>query len=246
MKKCAAFFDVDGTISREGLIGEMFRKMIKYEIINATKWHNEVKPAFSKWNRRIGNYDNYLLKMVDIYTDTIKNMESFLIEHIARKVVEENGDRVYTYSRDKIKWHKEQGHLVIAISGSPVELVREMADKYGMDDYRGTVYEVGSDGTYSGFIRPMWDSDSKQGAVLEMAEKYNLDLSECYAYGDTAGDFSMMKMVGNPFAINPTKELIDRILQDRELKEKVSVIVERKDVTYNISMDTLNLEDVKA
>jgi len=243
MKKIAAFFDVDGTISREGLIGEMFRKMIKYELIDVTKWHEEVKPAFSQWNRRIGDYDSYLMKMVDIYTDTVQNTESFLIEHIARKVIEQNGERVYTYSRERIKWHKEQGHMVIAISGSPVELVREMADKYGMDDYKGTVYEVGSNGIYNGIIHPMWDSESKRSAVIEMAGKHHLDLSECFAYGDTAGDFSMMKMAGRPFAVNPTRELITKILQDPDLKEKISVIVERKDVTYQIGIDALNLVD---
>lgn len=243
MKKIAAFFDVDGTISREGLIGEMFRKMIKYELIDAAKWHDEVKPAFTEWNRRTGEYDNYLMKMVDIYSNTVKNTEAFLIEHIAHKVVEQNGDRVYTYSRQKIKWHKEQGHLVIAISGSPVELVSEMADKYGMNDYKGTVYEVGSNGIYSGIIRPMWDSDSKRIAVLEMAEKHNLDLSECYAYGDTTGDYSMLKMIGRPFAINPTRELIAKILEDETLKEKISIIVERKNVTYKMGIDSLDLVD---
>jgi len=243
MKKTAAFFDVDGTISREGLIGEMFRKMIKYELIDVTKWHEEVKPAFSQWNRRIGDYDNYLMKMVDIYSDTVKDSEAFLIEHIARKVIEQNGERVYTYSRERIKWHQEQGHLVIAISGSPVELVREMARKYGMDDYKGTVYEVGSNGIYNGIIVPMWDSESKRSAVLEMAQKHELDLSESYAYGDTTGDFSMMKLVGRPFAVNPTKELIGRILQDPELKQTISVIVERKDVTYKIGVESLEIVD---
>jgi len=241
MKRIAAFFDVDGTISREGLISEMFRKMIKYELIDATKWHEEVKPAFSQWNRRMGDYDNYLMKMVDIYTDTVQNTEAFLIEHIAHKVIEQNGERVYTYSRERIKWHQEQGHLVIAISGSPIELVREMAEKYAMDDYMGTVYEVGSNGIYNGIIHPMWDSDSKRSAVMEMARKHDLDLSECFAYGDTAGDFSMMKMVGLPFAVNPTKELISKIIQDQKLKDKIAVIVERKDVTYNIDIDTLQL-----
>jgi len=243
MKKIAAFFDVDGTISREGLIGEMFRKMIKYELIDVAKWHDEVKPAFNEWNRRTGDYDNYLMKMVDIYTNTVKNTEAFLIEHIAHKVIAQNGDRVYTYSRQRIKWHKEQGHLVIAISGSPVELVGEMADKYGMNDYKGTVYEVGSDGIYSGIIRPMWDSDSKRIAVLEMADKHNLDLSLSYAYGDTTGDYSMLKMIGRPFAINPTRELIAKILEDEKLKEKISIIVERKNVTYKMGMDSLDLVD---
>ncbi len=48
--------------------------------------------------------------------------------------MEQKGDRVYTFTRDSIKWHKEQGHKIITISGSPYELVKEMASKYGFDD----------------------------------------------------------------------------------------------------------------
>lgn len=241
MKRRAAFFDIDGTISREGMISEMFKKMIKYELIDNSKWYNEVEPAYAKWDRRVGDYDAYLQKMVDIYTETVKNTDSFHIAYIAKKVIEQKGERVYTYSRDRIRWHKEQGDVVIAISGSPIELVREMSAKYGMDDYRGTVYEVGSDGIYNGKIIPMWDSESKQAAVLKMAEKYGLDLSESYAYGDTNGDFSMMSLVGRPFAINPTRELLSHILQDEALKQRVTVIVERKDVTYRLNVHTLDL-----
>jgi len=238
---CAAFFDIDGTISREGLISEMFKKMIKYELIDDSKWYSEVEPAFIKWDKRLGDYDTYLQKMVDIYTDTVINTASFHIAYIAHKVIEQKGERVYTYSRDRIKWHKAQGHKVIAISGSPVELVREMSQKYGMDDYKGTIYQVGSNGVYNGEIIPMWDSASKRKAVLEMAQKHEIDLSASYAYGDTTGDFSMFKLVGNPIAINPTKELLGKVLEDDELKEKIHVIVERKDVTYRLNVKTLDL-----
>jgi len=241
MKNSAAFFDIDGTISREGLISEMFKKMIKYELIDNSKWYKEVEPAFTKWDKRVGDYDAYLQKMVDIYTETVKNTNPFHIAYIARKVIEQKGERVYTYSRDQIKWHKEQGHKVIAISGSPVELVREMSEKYGMDDYRGTVYQIGSDGTYNGEIIPMWDCESKRKAVLNMAEKYDINLATSYAYGDTNGDFTMLKLVGNPVVINPTKELLAHIQADQELKEKLSIIVERKDVTYRMNVDTLDL-----
>lgn len=243
MNRCAAFFDIDGTISREGLISQMFRKLIKYELIDAAKWHSEVEPAFSKWNRRLGGYDLYLQKMVDIYSETVRNTEHYHIEYIARKVVEQHGERVYTYARDRIRWHKEQGHLVIAISGSPIELVSEMACKYEMDDFRGTVYEIGENGIYTGRIIPMWDSSSKSDAVLEMAEKHGIDLETSYAYGDTNGDFAMLGLVGRPIAINPTKELISRILADPALKQRICIIVERKDVTYRIDPETISLVD---
>ncbi|MBW7572204.1 HAD family hydrolase [Caproiciproducens faecalis] len=241
MKRIAAFFDIDGTISREGLISEMFKKMIKYELIDNSKWYNEVEPAFTRWDKRVGDYDIYLQKMVDIYTETIKNTSAFHIAYIAKKVIEQKGERVYTYSRERIRWHKKQGHVVIAISGSPIELVSEVSRMYGMDDYRGTVYQVGSNGIYNGEIIPMWDSQSKRKAVLEMAEKHGIDLSQSYAYGDTNGDYSMLQLVGNPIAVNPTRELLSHIQNDSQLKEKFTVIVERKDVTYRLNINTLDL-----
>ncbi|NLM78428.1 MAG: HAD-IB family hydrolase [Ruminococcaceae bacterium] len=241
MSRIAAFFDVDGTITREGLISELFRKMVRYELIDESKWHDEVKPAFTNWNRRVGDYDHYLQKMVDIYLDTVKNTEAYLISHIAQKVIEQTYERVYTYTRDRLKWHRQQGHRVIAISGSPMELVREMAKKYEMDDFKGTVYEIGSDGTYSGVIRPMWDAKNKRQAILEMAEKHNLVLDDSYAYGDTSGDISMLDLVGKPFAINPTRELIRKIMDHETLRQKMTIIVERKDVTYKLDIDCLDL-----
>lgn len=241
MGNSAAFFDIDGTIYREGLITEVFKKMIKYELIDAGKWHSEVRPAFVNWDKRQGDYDTYLLKMVDIYKEAVKGISPFHMAYVAKQVIEQKGDRVYTYSRQRIKWHKEEGHRVIAISGSPLELVREMSGKYGMDDFRGTVYQVNDHGAYSGEITPMWDAVSKRCAILEMVEKYEINLDESFAYGDTAGDFTMLKMVGHPFAINPTKELLSKIREDQELRDKITVIVERKDVTYRLNLSQLDL-----
>ncbi|NFJ12045.1 HAD-IB family hydrolase, partial [Clostridium botulinum] len=136
----AAFFDIDGTLYREGLITEVFKKLVKYDIIESERWYNEVRPEYVKWDKRQGNYDNYLLKMAGIYIEAIKGLHKSQIEFIAKKVVEQKGDRVYTFTRDSIKWHKEQGHKIITISGSPYELVKEMASKYGFDDFRGAQY----------------------------------------------------------------------------------------------------------
>ena len=241
MKKIAAFFDIDGTIYREGLITEVFKKIIKYELLDEKKWYREVKPAFINWDKRQGDYDTYLLKMVDIYIEAIKGINKYHIDYIAKKVIEQKGDRVYTFTRERIKWHKEQGHIVIAISGSPIELVSEMANKYNMDDYRGTIYNYDENNMYNGEIIPMWDSESKQKAILEMKDKYNIDLDKSFAYGDTSGDFTMFKSVGIPYAINPTKELLDKVLNDEDIKEKIKFIVERKDVTYSLDINSLNI-----
>ncbi|GAA0116128.1 HAD-IB family hydrolase [Clostridium senegalense] len=239
MGNIAAFFDIDGTIYREGLITEVFKKIIKYELVDEKKWYREVRPAFIKWDKRQGDYDEYLIKMVDIYIEAIKGVDRHHIEYIAKKVIEQKGDRVYTFTRERIKWHKEQGHKVIAISGSPIELVKEMSNKYNMDDYKGSIYLRDDDDNYTGEIIPMWDSESKQNAIKELTEKYNIELDKSFAYGDTSGDFTMFKSVGIPYAINPTKELLAKVMENDEVREKIKVIVERKDVTYNLDINNI-------
>lgn len=242
MSNIAAFFDIDGTIYREGLITEVFKKMVTHEIIKPERWSDEVRPAYMAWDKRQGEYDTYLSKMVEIFKETTVGISKEHIELIAKKVIEQKGERVYLFTRNEILRHKKLGHKIIAISGSPLELVREMANKYEFDDYRGTEYLTDDKGIYTGKLVPMWDNVSKEKAIKEFENKYNLDLNECYSYGDTNGDLTMFKHTGHPCAVNPTKELLNNIKADKDLLERIRVMVERKDVIYNIDIKNLKLD----
>lgn len=237
--KTAAFFDIDGTLYREGLITEVFKKFITHELVDASKWHDEVKPSFMKYDRRQGEYDDYLNKMVDIYKQTLIGLSNVHILHIADTVIKQKGERVYTFTRDEILNHKKNGNMVIAISGSPLELVEAMAKKYQFDDCRGTIYVTDQNGKYTGEVVPMWDHKSKKKALLELAEQYDIDLENSYAYGDTTGDFTMFELVGHPYAINPTKELIEKIKSSEEVSKKITIIVERKNMIYKMNLENI-------
>ena len=52
----------------------------------------------------------------------------------------------------------------------------------------------------------------------------------------------MFKLVGCPVCINPTKELLKKILCDDEIKERIKIIIERKDVVYSMNHDTLSFQ----
>ena len=46
----------------------------------------------------------------------------------------------------------------------------------------------------------------------------------------------MFQLVGNPHAINPSYELIDKLYTDKELRAKTVIDIERKDVNYSFRL----------
>ena len=108
-------------------------------------------------------------------------------------------------------------------------------------DYAGSDY-VFENGIFSGTVIPMWDSKSKNNAINNFVEKHDIDLSKSYAYGDTNGDINMLRRVGNPIAINPTKELVSHIANDSTLCDSTQIIVERKDIVYSLNANTTMLD----
>lgn len=238
MKKIAAFFDIDGTIFRNSLLIEHYKELIKYKFIDESSFYGEIKQKLEKWEDRKGDYDDYLLQLVDIYVNSLKNIDINDADFVANRVIETKFNRMYKYSRNKIKEHQEKGHLVIIISGSPSFLVEKMAKKLGADDFIATIYKFNSNNKFTGETIPMWDSKSKIQAIKSFEKKYNIDLKKSYAYGDTTGDYGMFQEVGNPIAINPAKKLFEKILNDETIREKIKIIVERKDMVYILNSDT--------
>ena len=234
MKNTVAFFDIDGTIFWNSLMIQHFRTLIKYEVIDPAIWYTKIKPVYTEWERRFGDFEEYLEIIAGAYLEELKGIDKAYMEFIASQVIELNGDMVYKYSRDQIEWHKKQGHKVFFISGSPDFLVSKMAEKYGVKEYRGTIYKVDHENKFTGEIIKMWDSDSKQLVLDELIEKHNVHLESSYAFGDTTGDLSMLKMVGNPVAINPNMPLFLAIREDEYLSKNATIMVERKNVIYKL------------
>lgn len=234
MKTQAAFFDIDGTIFRNSLMIKHFQKLITFEVIDPEVWYTKVQRVYLEWEKRYGDFEEYLEILAGVYVEELKGVNKSYIEYIADHVIKSNGDMVYKYSRNQIEWHKKQNHKVFFISGSPDFLVSRMAEKYGATDYRGSIYKVDSQNKFTGEVLKMWDSESKQRELDNLIKEHNVDLQNSYAYGDTTGDFSMLKMIGNPVAINPNRELLLAIREDEELGKKATIIVERKNVIYKL------------
>ena len=174
MGNVAAFFDIDGTIARESLMIEHFKRLIKYEILDESIWVDNVKQLYMEYVNRYGAYDAYIEALSEKYRSDLKGFDvrynKFIAEQSIRKVFE----RVYVFSRNQLEFHRSNGHLIFFISGSPDFLVKEMAEKYNVTEFRATKYLYDEYGKFTGEIVPMWHSEGKDKVCNEIIEKYDV------------------------------------------------------------------------
>ncbi len=243
-KNIAAFFDIDGTLYREALSVELFKKLSKNAIIPEYRWLEEIRPIYNNWVTRIGEYNAYMDVLSKVYTESIIGLNKNVLSFLAKQVIEDHGERLFKYTKSRIQFHREAGHKIIFISGTPSELAQYLAAKLDVTDYIASVYMTDDNNNYTGEILPMWKNENKKHALSSFVEKYNVDLSESYAYGDTGADVDMLSSVGHPTAVNPTRDLIEGVRMCEELKKKIQIIIERKDVIYNLDINCIDLLDV--
>ena len=117
-------------------------------------------------------------------------------------------------SRRLIEQHRLAGRATYIVSASPRELVEPLAQSLGMTAGIGT-RSVIVDGIYTGELDgPFCYGPGKVEAMRDLAKWEGLDLSQCWAYSDSASDLPMLEAVGHPVAVNPDPKL-ERIAGSR-------------------------------
>lgn len=241
----AAFFDIDGTLFRKSLLVEHFLKLVDAGILDKRIWTDEIGPLYSKYENRQGAYEDYLEKSALAYQRAMVGLDKEVVDKYAKIVLDENKNKVYNVTKNAVKKHFEEGDLIFFISGSPDFLVDDFSKLYNATDSVSTEYIFDENKKFTGKVLPMWDGESKLNAVEKLRKKYSIDLDNSYAYGDTNGDITMFQLVGNPHAINPSFELIDKLYKDEKLREKAVINIERKDVNYNFTLKDLEVDFIK-
>lgn len=241
----AAFFDIDGTLFRNSLLVEHFLKLVDADILDKKIWTNEIGPLYSKYENRQGAYEDYLEKSALAYQRAMIGLDKEVVDRYAKIVLDENKNKVYNITKNAVRKHFENGDLIFFISGSPDFLVDDFSKLYNATDSISTEYIFDENNKFTGKVLPMWDGASKLAAVEKLRKRYKIDLDNSYAYGDTNGDITMFQLVGNPHAINPSFELIDKLYKDEKLREKAVINIERKDVNYNFALKDLEVDFIK-
>jgi HAD superfamily phosphoserine phosphatase-like hydrolase len=148
---------------------------------------------------------------------------------LAGEIIEAKKDRTYRYTRDLIQELKKKGYYLLAISHSPKFIVDGFAYEMGFDKSYGTWYDTGASNRFTGEIVDEHIIMNKASVFTRALEKEKLQLAGSIAVGDTESDISMLTMVETPIAFNP-----NRLLYRHAKKHDWKIVVERKDVIYEI------------
>ncbi|MBU1519228.1 HAD family phosphatase [Patescibacteria group bacterium] len=228
MKK-VAIFDIDGTIFRSSLLIELVESLVDEDVFPKTT-RSIYKKERINWLNRKGSYEQYITAVITAFLKNIKGVPYKEFKRVVKIVISNQKDMVYQYTRDLVKELKSKKYYLLAISQSPKGILDEFCKQLGFDKIYGRFYEIGNTECFTGKVISENLIADKANILRRAIEKEQLTLKHSIAVGDTEGDIEMLKMVDNPICFNPNSALL-KVAQRNGWK----IIVERKDVVYNIS-----------
>lgn len=228
-KNKLAVFDIDGTIFRKNLHFELINELVWLKVFPQTV-RKELNRAYTDWLEHVGTYEEYRKALVTLYAKYVKDCKVEDIEKASKIVVPFHKDRTYVFAEKLIDKLKEENYHIIAVSGSPIEIVEEFNRLHlHFDEVFGSVYERSDDGIYTGregFV-PV---KNKGQFIKQYVYEKKLTLKDSYGVGDTESDASFLELVENPIAFNPNHNL-----KELAQENKWKIVVEKKDVIYEIN-----------
>ena len=103
---------------------------------------------------------------------------------------------------DRVKYHKNQGHINVLLSSALSYMAEPVAAFLGIDAVLCTRLEV-RDGVFTGRCElPICYGQSKVYYAEQFALQHNVHLEKSFFYTDSYSDIAMLHRVGNPRVVN--------------------------------------------
>jgi len=212
MSKVAAIFDLDGTLSSE----HIWEGFLKYYFTHKKKraW------ILAFWATHSALWLLSKCKLYDKEKCWLKWMED--LGGIFKGASKEEALQVFHWVTDNciskslrsdvvdiLHQHKQSGHIVVIVSATFSGLLEVIGQELAVPNVIGTRLEV-VDGKYTGrIVKPLCFGENKAVLLKEFIGRNGLeiDLPSSFAYADSIFDVPLLKLVGNPVATYPDKDL---------------------------------------
>lgn len=225
MKKFAVF-DIDGTLYRWQLYHDLVQVLALANVFPQTAFV-ELQTRWNKWRGGDMSFDEYENYVVETMVKNLPLVPLATFDAACSKVVEQSSHKTHHYPRQLLRDLKASGYTIIAITGSQQELISKFAERYGIDIAIGVAYER-KEGHFTGAIeRPT--IGRKPELLKDTVQQHGLSWEGSLAIGDSDGDASILELVEQPIAFNPSAGLFECAKS-----EGWPIVLERKNIAYKL------------
>lgn len=208
-----ALFDLDGTLCNARYLPA---SLISYRLKRPTRIPRAVIYIINQavrllcWKVGLLNYARVVKAGAQPFASLLKGLSTSEAFSLFSEAAQTTANTARKETLKILRWHQEEGHIVILVSGGFQPFLSEVGRLLGINHTIGTsLEEIGN--FYTGrLIGPFCHGDDRARLVRQFikASGFDVNLSSSYAYGDRAQDIPTMEMVGHPVAVYPDKELL--------------------------------------
>lgn len=198
-----AFFDFDGTVIYGYSATTYLREQIK---------RGDVSPRqlieLTKTMTQFGMGNMGFSAMMTIASQYLRGISEEDYLEFAEKLYSKNiAKLIYPETRALIEAHLKKGHTVAIVTAATPYQVMPAARDLGVENVKCSNLEI-VDGKFTGsVVKPTCYGMGKVDAAEQLAQQYDLDISQSYFYSDSDEDIQLLEFVGNPRPLNPNKRL---------------------------------------
>ncbi len=129
-----------------------------------------------------------------------------LLAHVPQFIETHLEDLIYMPAFQMLRRAQHLGHYTMILSNAPSFLVKEIAERLGVCDWKASEYEVDKDHKLCQ-ISLILQGKEKAKCVLEYSRKWRVPRSDITAYSDSFYDLPFLQCAGNAVVVNPDRKL---------------------------------------
>ena len=208
-----ALFDLDGTLCNArymaaSLVNYQFKNPVRIPRVTIYLMTGLTRMLFLKAG--FLTYSSVVQAGNPELAHLLKGLHKSEVFNMFAEAARRTVDTIREETLNILRWHQEEGHTVILMSGGFQPFLREVGSLLGINHTVGTVLEEDGD-CYTGCLAgPFCHGDDRVHLLCRFIESsgFDVNLSSSYAYGDRVYDIPIMEMVGHPVAVYPDKGLL--------------------------------------
>jgi HAD superfamily hydrolase (TIGR01490 family) len=223
-----AVFDIDGTIYREAMSFIVAEALLEQDDFPQEKALLNAARHTYKSRQSTEAYWAYNKTILDIFKRLLRQTSPQQLTEVIAELLANKQDYCYAYTTQLVQQLKQEGRVLIAISGSIGNIIEPFATSLGFDHVVASGLEI-KDGAFTG-ERATETKHGKDYILRQLVEEHGLTLEDSIGVGDTHRDVSMLAATDHPIAFNPNAALYETAAQ-----QQWHIVLERKNMIYELA-----------